>query len=42
VPQSNRAKFDLFADVLSRHSALNIRAEFSPEELAFIAADHKD
>ncbi|MDW5416703.1 cellulose binding domain-containing protein [Iodobacter sp. CM08] len=42
APQSNRAKFDLFVDVLSRHSSLNIRAEFTPEELAFIAADHKD
>ncbi|XZG68808.1 cellulose binding domain-containing protein [Chitinibacteraceae bacterium HSL-7] len=40
VPSTKKGRFDLFADTLSRHAGMDIRAEFTAGEMNYIIADY--
>ncbi|KAF0813690.1 Chitinase 63 [Andreprevotia sp. IGB-42] len=40
VPTTNRGRFNLFFDTLTRISGWNVRAEFTADEMAYMVADY--
>ncbi|WP_255992190.1 cellulose binding domain-containing protein [Chitinolyticbacter albus] len=42
VPSTKKGRFDLFVDTLTRISGLNVRAQFTAAEMAYIVADYSN